>query len=53
MTAEMGTTMVRVPNVKATTSSASTKFILDFGGIGADPELSISDIIIQKHVLKK
>lgn len=53
MSAEMGTTTVRVPNVKSTTSSSSTKFILDFGGIGADPTISISDIIIQKHALKK
>ena len=53
MSAEMGTTIVRVPNIKPTTSSTSTKFIVDFGGIGADPILSISDIIIQKHVLKK
>lgn len=53
MTAEMGTNTIRVPNVKATTSSTSSKFILDFGGIPADPTVSISDIIIQKHALKK
>lgn len=53
LSAEMGTTVVRVPNVKATTSSTSSKFILDFGGIGADPTISISDIVIQKHALKK
>lgn len=53
MSAEMGTTTVRVPNVKSTTSSTSSKFILDFGGIPADPTISISDIIIQKHALKK
>lgn len=53
MSAEMGTTIVRVPNIKPTKSSESTKFILDFGGIGADPTISISDIIIQKHALKK